>query len=127
MLVVMPKFKKFNEVNNHILKMKMKIVYMLSLALLVPILVGCDKAKTKKDQSYVFLNAYCETVTVGGVVGLAEKCFEVGDTVVGTKRTDGKITIRIADHSKLNEGPANSASFQEFIDVPSDYLKVLKK
>jgi hypothetical protein len=86
---------------------------------------GCkDDAKEKQD--YTFVKEYCAQVTVGGVVGVAEKCFKIGDVVVGSKKNKGIIAIRIAEHSPINEGPANSASYQEFLDVPVDYL-ILKE
>jgi hypothetical protein len=87
---------------------------------------GCEKDDVKEDQNYAFVAEYCTEVTVGGVVGVAEKCFKIGDVVVGYKKTNEAITIRIAEHSPINEGPVNSASYQEFIDVPVDYLLVLK-
>jgi len=105
----------------------MKIIRILILALLVPILGSCEKGDIKKEQGYVFLKPYCETVTVGGFVGLAEKCFKIGDIVVGEERIEGKVTIRIAEHSHLNDGPPSNMSYQEFLDVPSNYLEVLKK
>lgn len=57
-------------------------------------------------------------------VGITERCFEVGDVVVGYKKNERTITIRIAEHNPLNDGPPNSASYQELLDVPSDYLKL---
>ena len=63
-------------------------------------------------------------MTVGGVVGIAERCFEIGDVVVGYEKTKGTVTIRIAEHSPLNDGPPTNASYQEFLDVPSDYLRL---
>lgn len=104
----------------------MKILRILILALLVPILGSCEKGDLKKEHTYVFLKSYCQTVTVGGFVGLAEKCYKIGDVVVGTVKSDDKITIRIAEHSSLNDGPPTSASYQEFLDVPSNYLVLIK-
>jgi hypothetical protein len=85
---------------------------------------GCEKEEALETRDYIFLKQYCATVTVGGVVGIAEKCFEIGDTAVGYEKTKGTITIRIAEHSSLNDGPPTSASYQEFLDVPSDYLEL---
>lgn len=103
----------------------MRIYRVLILALLVPILGSCEKGFFKNEHSYVFIKPYCETVTVGGFVGRAEKCFKIGDIVVGEEKTYGKITIRIAEHSYLNDGPPSSASYQEFLDVPSSYLVLI--
>jgi hypothetical protein len=87
---------------------------------------GCEKNDVNEEQNYAFAKEYCAQVTVGGVVGVAEKCFNIGDVFVGYKKTKEVITIRIAEHSPVNEGPVNSASYQEFLDVPVDYLLVLK-
>ncbi len=105
----------------------MKNIYAISIILLIVLMGSCEKDEVSKELNYVFLKKYCKTVTVGGFVGLAEKCFEIGDIVVGEKKTEEIITIRIAPHSYLNDGPPTSASYQEFLDVPSDYLEILKK
>lgn len=94
--------------------------------LLFIIITSCTNDQTITDQTYVFTKPYCETVTVGGVVGLAEKCFKIGDIVSGKEINTGKITIRIAEHSSLNDGPPSSASYQEFLDVPLNYLEIKK-
>lgn len=104
----------------------MEIIHITSLTLLLLVLGSCKKEEITNEQSYVFLKPYCATVVVGGVVGLAEKCFEIGDIVIGEKSIDGKVRIRIAEHGLLNEGHPNSANYQELLDVPSDYLEVLK-
>ena len=90
------------------------------------IITSCTNDQSSSDQTYVFTKPYCETVTVGGVVGLAEKCFKIGDIVTGKEIKTGKLTIRIAEHSALNEGPASSASYQEFLEVPLNYLEIKK-
>lgn len=97
----------------------------LGLLILI-IFAGCSNDQTITDQIYVFTKPYCETVTVGGVVGLAEKCFKIGDIVTGKEIKIGKLTVRIAEHSALNDGPPNSASYQEFLDVPLIYLAINK-
>lgn len=104
-----------------------KIGSILSVIALLLLLGGCTNDQDIKDQNYVFTKPYCATVIVGGVVGLAEKCYKIGDIVSGKENTSGKLTIRIAEHSALNDGPPTSASYQEFLDVPINYLEVLKK
>jgi hypothetical protein len=94
--------------------------------LILIIIASCTNDQTITDQTYVFTKPYCETVTVGGVVGLAEKCYKIGDIVSGKENTSGKLTIRIAEHSSLNDGPPTSASYQEFLDVPLNYLEIIK-
>ncbi len=90
-------------------------------------MVRCKKEEIKIEQSYIFVKPLCETVTVVGFVGLAEKCFKIGDIVKGEKTIEGTITIRIAEHSYLNDGKPSSYSYQEFLDVSSEYLKLLTK
>lgn len=106
----------------------MKAINLLKgLGLLILIIIAsCTNDQTITDQTYVFTKPYCETVTVGGVVGLAEKCYKIGDIVSGKENTSGKLTIRIAEHSSLNDGPPTSASYQEFLDVPLNYLEIIK-
>ena len=106
----------------------MKAINLLrGLGLLILIKISsCTNDQTITDQTYIFTKSYCETVTVGGVVGLAEKCFEIGDIVTGKEIKTGKLTIRIAEHSTLNDGAPNSASYQEFLDVPLNYLAIKK-
>jgi len=106
----------------------MKAINLLKgLGLLIFIFItSCTNDQTITDQTYVFTKPYCETVTVGGVVGLAEKCFKIGDVVTGKENNSGKLTIRIAEHSSLNDGPPSSASYQEFLDVPLNYLEIKK-
>jgi hypothetical protein len=96
------------------------------LPLFLLFLVSCTNDQTITNQTYVFTKPYCTTVTVGGVVGISEKCYKIGDIVIGTETTSGKVTIRIAEHSYLNDGPPSSASYQEFLDVPLDYLEITK-
>lgn len=103
-----------------------KAYHILSIALFLFILGSCTKDEVIFTKTFVFIKPYCATVTVGGVVGLAEKCFKIGDIVVGTETTSGKLTIRIAEHSYLNDGPPTSASYQEFLDVPLNYLEIKK-
>ena len=105
----------------------LKTICRLSILSFLSITTGsCTKDPVITDQTYVFKQAYCATVTVGGVVGLDEKCYKIGDIVSGKEITSGKLTIRIAEHSTLNDGPPSSASYQEFLDVPLNYLEVLK-
>jgi len=98
----------------------------LTIIALIIIIWGCEKEETLTGQDFIFVKKYCAMVTVGGVVGITERCFEIGDVVVGYKKNEGAITIRIAEHSPLNDGPPSSASYQELLDVPSDYLRLKK-
>jgi hypothetical protein len=94
--------------------------------LILILFAGCTNDQTTTYKTYVFTKPYCETVTVGGIVGLAEKCFKIGDIVTGKEIKTGKLTLRIAEHSAVNDGPLSSASYQEFLDVPLIYLAINK-
>lgn len=103
-----------------------KISYLICSLSFLLTLGSCTNDKVTTDSSYVFTKPYCATVTVGGVVGLAEKCYKIGDIVSGKENTSGKLTIRIAEHSYLNDGSPSNASYQEFLDVPVNYLEIVK-
>lgn len=104
----------------------MKTFRILGLTFFLMIIASCTDNETPTDKTYVFTKPYCATITVGGVVGIAEKCFEIGDIVTGKEINSKKITIRIAEHSYLNDGPPTSASYQEFLDVPLNNLEIKK-
>ena len=104
----------------------MKTFKILCFALIVCIWGSCKKNETIRGQSYVFVKTYSANITVGGVVGITEKVFNVGDTVLGEEKNEGKVTIRIAKHAEFNEGPPSNMSYQEYLDVPSEYLELLK-
>lgn len=65
-------------------------------------------------------------VTVGGVVGIIERTFEKGEIYKGTDEGGKTITIRIAEHSNLNDNCPNSSCYQEFLEVPREFLKKVK-
>ena len=100
----------------------MKTISLLVLSLIISLFLSCEKGI--EEQNYIFTSPHCATVTVGGVVGLAERCFKVGDRVKGKPAQDGTILIRIAARSSRNDGPPSSSSYQEFLNVPSVKLKL---
>ena len=102
----------------------MKPVKTLFILFTIISLASCEKTNTKQ-QDYVFVNPYCATVTVGGIVGISEKCFKLGEIVKGTQTDDGSIRVRIAAHSVVNDGPPSPNSFQEFLNIPSQNLKLV--
>ena len=55
-----------------------------------------------ENNEFMFINEYETTVTVGGVVGIAERKFENEKIYSGTGKGDDVITFRIAEHSELN-------------------------
>ena len=101
----------------------MKINKFFLLVLFVIIISACEKKSTSDGDNYVFVKSHCAMVSVGGFVGITEKCFNIGDTVIGKETIEGQIIIRIAAHSELNEGPPSPSSYQEFLNVSSDKLK----
>jgi hypothetical protein len=104
----------------------MKIKSILLLATILPILASCTKSDSQMSHKYVFLQPYCERVTIGGFVGTAEKCFKVGDVIVGSEIIDGQVITRIAEHNSFNDGLPTSNSYQEFMNIPLSYLRPLK-
>ena len=102
----------------------MKVVKLLSIILIFFSLNSCKK--DYDDYTYEFIQPYCTQITVGGIVGVTEKCYAKGDLIKGDKLKDGFVTIRIAEHSKLNDTPSD-ASYQEILKVPSINLKRVKK
>jgi hypothetical protein len=104
----------------------MKAIKLFGLIILISMMNSCIKDNAVERDNYMFIKPYCATITVGGFVGLAEKCFTIGDTVTGKQNVDGSIVIRIAAHSAVNDGPPSPNSYQEFLNVPSEYLKLTK-
>jgi|SRR5690606_5239628 len=104
----------------------MKAVHFTCSILFLLLFNNCKKEGIRKESQYVFVKPFCSIVTVGGVVGITEKCFSTGDTITGYQKEEGKIIIRIAEHSYRNERPQSSMNYQEFLDIPLEYLEVLK-
>ena len=92
-----------------------------SLCCLFLLVTSCKK---EGQQHYVFIKKHCSQVTVGGVVGIAERCFEIGETVEGFKKSDGVVTIRIAAHAPINDQGPSNMSYQELLDVPSSVVSL---
>ncbi|XMO85163.1 hypothetical protein AAFN75_10225 [Algibacter sp. AS12] len=88
--------------------------------------MSCSSDDDKKNTEYKFVSEYTATVIVGGVIGITERTFEVGEVYSGVENSNNIITIRIAEPSKLNEDCPNSWCFQELLDVPDSYLKLLE-
>jgi hypothetical protein len=105
----------------------MKITKFISLAILLIMIVSCEKKEDPTEKSYTFIKPFSATVTVGGFVGIKTLSFNVGDRITGNEKTAGMITTRIAEHSYLNDGPPSSASYQEFLNIPSEYLVAVGK
>jgi hypothetical protein len=87
----------------------------------------CEKNdELLSHREFEFIANYSTMVTVGGFVGLAERTFEIGEIYEGTDVGEKTITIRIAEHSELNEDCPNSWCYQEFLDVPRESLRLVE-
>ncbi len=71
---------------------------------------------------YKFIKNFTARVTVGGVVGVTDKSFFVGDVYEGEPKGDF-VKIRIAPHTWRNEGAPSNQSYQEMLEVPKEYLR----
>ncbi|MDH5380830.1 MAG: hypothetical protein OEW75_08260 [Cyclobacteriaceae bacterium] len=99
--------------------MKTKYIFYL---ILFSTLFGCQKNTIAIHGTFEFIKEYTTTITVGGIVGITEKTFNVGEVYQGTDQGKDYITIRIADHSYFNDDCPNSWCYQELLDVPREYL-----
>lgn len=99
------------------------------LALIISFLLcSCGKDEDIALQgSFQFISKYTATVTVGGIVGVADRTFEVGEIYEGTDKGAATIEIRIAEPSELNHDCPNSWCYQEFLSVPRNHLILLSK
>lgn len=86
-------------------------------------ILGCSSDEDKTTKNYEFTKEYTKQITVGGVVGVSDRTFKVGETFKG-KDNGETIEIRIAEHSKLNDDCPNSWCYQELLNVPKEYLKL---
>lgn len=101
-----------------------KFIYFLILTLGI---LGCSSDDDKPTKNFKFTTPYTTTITVGGVVGTRERTFKIGETFKGLDDEKETIRIRIAEHSKMNENCPNSWCYQEFLNVPREYLKLIEE
>lgn len=104
----------------------MKNLQLFSFFLLIAIITSCSKEDNILKGQFEFTSEYSTTITVGGFVGITKRTFKIGEVYNGTDEGSETITIRIAEHSKLNEDCPNSWCYQEVLDVPREYLRYLK-
>ena len=100
-----------------------KLIYLLVLTLGI---ISCSSDNETENNEYEFIAEYSTTITVGGVVGISERTFEIGEVYSATGQSADSITIRIAEHSELNDDCPNSSCYQELLKVPSEFLKLLE-
>jgi len=91
------------------------------LIVLFTLFFYCTDESQEKTE-YIFVEKYCTTITVGGVVGIQEKCYEVGDVVLAEFESNTAITVRIAKGPQINDA-SGPWSFQELLEIPLVYLK----
>lgn len=99
--------------------MKNNLTILLAFSM---ILFGCEKEEI--NGNFKFVLDYTTTVVVGGVAGTANRTFTADEIYEGTDSEGETITIRIAEHSELNEDCPNSWCYQEFLNVPREFLKL---
>lgn len=89
-------------------------------------LISCHSdLGSEGDATFEFIATYTATVTVGGVVGVAERTFEIGEVYSGSRSGESRTLLRIAEHTKQNEDCPNPWCYQEFLEVPNNYLRIL--
>lgn len=89
-------------------------------------IISCNSNNETSASKYQFIKPYVATVTVGGIVGIIERSFEIGEIYIATKQGQSTITIRIAEHTALNDDCPNSQCYQELLEVPSEFLKLIE-
>lgn len=90
-------------------------------------ILGCSSEENAHAKgNYEFTSEYTTRVTVGGVVGIQDRTFKVGESYSGIDEGKDGITIRIAEHSALNDNCPSNTCYQEFLEVPRVYLKLVK-
>ena len=100
-----------------------KLIY---LFILIMGTISCTSNDETENIGYEFIKEYSTNVAVGGVVGISERTFKIGEFYTGIAKGSEMITIRIAERSELNDDCPNSWCYQELLNVPSEYLKMVK-
>ena len=102
----------------------MKNLKLIGLSVLIIFITSCNKDKVIIQGEFEFTTQYSATILVGGVVGITDETFEIGEVYSGTDNGEKDITIRIVEHTELNEDCPNSWCYQEFLEVPRKFLKL---
>lgn len=94
------------------------------------VLIGMISCNNDDDNSilqgrFKFVTAYSARVNFGGVMGVNERTFEVGEIYEGTYSGGKTIKIRIAGNSELNEDCHESWCPQQLLFVPMSYLNFI--
>lgn len=89
-------------------------------------IISCSTDDENSQGEFQFINEYSTTITVGGILGVTERIFKIGEVYMGMDNGNKTITIRIAEHTQLNDDCPNSWCYQEFLEVPREFLKFIK-
>ncbi|MEP1490419.1 MAG: hypothetical protein ABJK28_18510 [Algibacter sp.] len=89
-------------------------------------IISCSSDDEIPQREFEFITEYSTVVTVGGIIGVTERVFEIGEIYKGTDEGKETITIRIAEHSELNDDCPNSWCYQEFLEVPREFFKFIE-
>lgn len=104
----------------------MKRLKYIGFCLFLVFIISCKSDEEIIQGEFEFINQYPATITVGGFVGITKRTFETGEVYKGTDEGGETITIRIAQHSDLNEDCPNSWCYQEFLEVPRKFLRLVQ-
>lgn len=99
-----------------------KLIYFFVLILGI---TSCSSDDEYLREEFKFSSEYSARVTVGGVVGITERTFEVGEIYKGTDTGGSTIQTEIAEHSRVNDDCPNPKCYQEFLEVPREFLKLV--
>jgi hypothetical protein len=100
-----------------------KLIYLFILTLGI---ISCNSDNEISHGKVEFISEYSTTVTVGGIVGINERTFEIGEIYKVTDQSGETVTLRIAQHSELNEDCPNSWCYQEILEVPKEFLRFVE-
>ncbi|PCI03827.1 MAG: hypothetical protein COB81_03045 [Flavobacteriaceae bacterium] len=102
----------------------MKNLKLIGFSVLILCMISCNKNEEIIQGEFEFITQYSATITIGGVVGIMERTFETGEIYSGKDNGEKTITIRIAEHTERNDDCPNSWCYQEFLEVPREFLKL---
>ena len=75
----------------------MKSFKFIGFYFLIVLITSCNNDKENLQGEFEFITEYSATITVGGIVGITERTFEIREVYNGTDDGGETITIRIAE------------------------------
>jgi hypothetical protein len=97
---------------------------LICILILILGITSCNSNDENRTNKYVFTKEYSTRVIVGGVIGIIERTFKIGEIYNGTDNNNQFITIRIAEHSELNNNCPSNTCYQELLNVPHKFLEL---